>query len=399
MLGRFLHSSLWPTILQTDAAARHGVMNRVNVAMWLQTASVALVSLAAILTPLGLYQTVEPASRQDPEPFQFIQDNSAFGYGTPTRASAPFMRNCGVEACPGSSMNQTCVQQGLLQNCSNSVYERSIPGTLVSLFTEGASRFITSVSSIFDVQWRAQINASDGNGALGWYMKSAYRQVAILILDETMQVVDGLVVDARNGGIGFRNHTAPLPTHEYGSTWTEDILFVEPETQCVDLNVTFDFSLTQNDSSRLAVTKMTLTDHGGFSKLSRTSPNLTIDANGQGDIDLKERAYKAAWLNNFLTLVYLNATDPDPSNITRLDVTPGMVFEGDPSLENSTFAIEYQSLRSSLFFGEYLDLSAASSGSNKSTPSKNPFRIGTSQFAAVCSYLDPSSYLPYIPCL
>lgn len=87
-------------------------------------------------------------------------------------------------------------------------------------------------------------NASDAAGALGWYFKSAYHQISILILDETVQVVDGLIVDARNGGIGFRNRITPLPTHEYRSTLTEDILFVEPETQCVDLNVTFDFDLS-----------------------------------------------------------------------------------------------------------------------------------------------------------
>lgn len=384
MLSRFLHSSLWPTILQTDAAARHGVQSRVNVAMWLQTGSVALVSLAAIFTPLGLYQTVEPAKGQHPETFQFVQDNSAFGYGTPLRTQSPFTRSCGSEACPGSSMNQTCVQQGLLQNCSNTVYDRDIPNVLTSLFKEGASLFSKPVSSIFDIQWRTQINATDNNGALGWYMKSAYRQVSILILDGSVQVVDGLIVDARNGGIGFRNHTVPLPTHEYGSTWTEDILFIEPETQCVDLNVTFDFQLTQNDTSRLRVMDMALVDHGGFSDLSRTSPNLTTSANGQGDIDLRERAYTAAWLNNFLTLAYFNATDPDPTNITRLDVTPGMEFKSDPSIKNGTFVIEYQSLRSSLYFGEYLVLPTAPPTGNASNATGNPFGISSRQFSAVC---------------
>lgn len=359
---------------------------RVNFVMLLQMVTVFLVSVAAIFTPLGLYQTIEPSGNQDVEAFQYVKDSSPFGYGTPMRTTAPFTRNCGDEACPGSTMNQTCVQQGLLLNCTDTVYDRSIPEALKSLFSDGAARFGRPVSSIFDIQWRANINATDPAGVLGWYLKSAYRQISMLILDPRIQVVDGLIVDAKNGGIGFRNHTAPVPPHEYGSTWTEDILFVGPETQCVDLNITFDFELTQNNTSRLTVKDMTLTDRGGFSNLSRTSPDLTTPpfGNGQGDLNLRERAYKAAWLNNFLTLAYFNATDQDPTNITRLDVTPGMSFKSDPSFQNGTFAIEYESIRTSLFFGEYLDLTETSSGRNKSGTTGNPFGIGTAHFAAIC---------------
>lgn len=61
--------------------------------------------------------------------------------------------------------------------------------------------------------------------------------------------------------------------------------------------------------------ELVLTDHGGFSKLSRPGPDLTIFVYGQGDLDLKERTHKAAWLNNFLSLAYFNATGPDPTNI------------------------------------------------------------------------------------
>lgn len=400
VLGRALQSSPWPSLLQTDTAARYGVQRRVSNALSLQTATVFLISVAAIVTPLGLYQTLEPGGK-DSESFRYLKDDSPFGLGTPDRIPGPFTRSCGLTtACPGSWKNETCVQQGLLQNCTNVVYGRSIPDIWMSAFRDGASQVAQSVSSIFDVQWRAQVNATDSLGDLGWYLKSGYRQVGILVLDPTIQLVDGLIVDAQTGGIGFRNHTVPDPMHEYGSTWSEDILFVEPEAQCVDLNVTFDFRLSQKNTSRLAPTDLSLKDRGGFSQLSRTSPNLSIprDGNGQGLLDLRERAYEAAWASNFLTLVYFNKTDPDNTNITRWDVTPGMAFHSSNSSDTTAsdaanagrFVVQYQAIRSSLYFGDYLMLPATPTSQNKSASGGNPFGISIEDFDHVCKQTSPS---------
>jgi hypothetical protein len=411
VLGRSLQSSPWPTLLQTDAAARHGVLRRVSNGLLFQTTLVLLISVAAIVTPLGLYQTVEPGGLSL-ETFQFAKDKTPFGYATPGRVTGPFSRSCGLDTCPGSWVNRTCVQQGLLQNCSNVVYGRSIPDLWRSTLREGAEQIDQSVSSIFDIQWRSQYKAVDGYSESGWYLKSGYRQVDILILDSTIQLVDGLIVDAKSGGVGFRNHTAPATFHEYGTTWTEDILFMEPEMQCVDLNITFDFELSQNNTSRLTPRKIALVDHGGFSALSRTSPDLSIpeNGNGQGDLDLRERAYKAAWANNFLTLAFFNATDPDADNITRLDVTPGMKFfgpdDGSSEIDNRTsnnlktddniFGLEYQSVRSTLDFGDYLWFEPPES-TNGPEPTANPWMIGEPQFNLVCTYYPTSLAVPKKP--
>jgi hypothetical protein len=400
VLGRSLQSSPWPTLLQTDAAARHGVLRRVSNGLLFQTAVVLLISVAAIVTPLGLYQTVEPGDLQI-EAFQYVKDDSPFGYGTPDRITGPFGRSCGLgEVCPGSWVNQTCRQEG--RNCT-SVYGRSVPDVWRTTFRDGASQLGRSVSSIFDIQWRSQVNATDGMGELRWYIKSGYRQIGVLILDPTIQLVDGLIVDAESGGIGFRNHTAPAAIHEYGSTWTEDILFIEPETQCVDLNITLDFELSQNNTARLSPRQIALTDRGGFSDLARTSPDLTIPeyGNGQGLLDLRERAYKAAWANNYLTLAFFNATDydPNPTTITRLDVTPGMQFRSDESAASTDstandtcaettrtrFPLEYQAITSTLDFGNYLQLSNTPSSVTNSTD--NPYGIRLAHFNLVCTYL------------
>lgn len=151
VLGRALQSSLWPTLLQTDAAARHGVRRRVSNSLLLQTAILVLVSVAAIVTPLGLYQAVEPADGPQLEEFRFVRDDSPFGYGMPLRIAAPFTRNCGREACPGSSVNRTYVQEGLLERCTDVVYDRSIPDNWRSMLGDGANRVSRSVSSIFDI--------------------------------------------------------------------------------------------------------------------------------------------------------------------------------------------------------------------------------------------------------
>ncbi|KAK4140255.1 uncharacterized protein C8A04DRAFT_15115 [Dichotomopilus funicola] len=392
VLGRSLQSSPWPTLLQTDAAASHGVRRRVTHSLTFQTVIVYLVSLAAIVTPLGLYQTVEPENPY-PEAFRFVKDESPFGYGTPPRLEGPFARNCGNDPCPGSWKNVTCVQQGLLQNCTGAVFGRAIPRPWTTTLRDGANRVAQSVSSIFDIQWRSQMNASDGLGESGWFLKSGYRQIGMLILEPTIQLVDGLVVDAQSGGIGFRNHTAPVPVHEDGSTWEEDILFIEPEAQCVDLNVTFDFKLSSNTDNKLVVTSYAFVDRGGLSALPRMSPNLSISAfgNGQGALDLRERAYKAAWANNFLTLAYLNRTDPDPTNITRWDVTPGMKFYSTEMVEDASkingmspagdFVIDHLAIRSTMDYGEYLSFSTAAA-SNKLN-STNPFGISRAHFDLV----------------
>jgi hypothetical protein len=109
---------------------------------------------------------------------------------------------------------------------------------------------------------------------------------------------------------------------------------------------------------------------------------------------LKERAYKAAWANNFLTLAFFNATDRDMSNIRRLNVTPGMAFHSSDSASNnsstassSTFSIEYQAIRSSLYFGDYLSFPDTSSSGNASASnsSSNAFNgVSEFDFIAVC---------------
>ncbi|GES63394.1 hypothetical protein ATEIFO6365_0007008100 [Aspergillus terreus] len=358
-LGRYLQSSLWPGILGNSTAASDGVQGRVFYTQWVQTAVLAVLSIASICTPLGLHDTVELSTSQTAQPFGYIVDSSPFGAGTPMRSTAPFTRSCGDQACPGQSFTQTCHQEGLLQYCNYTSYESRMPGDLLKLFNDGASAFSPTVSSIFDMQYRNYINGTVRNSKLGWYAMPTYRHISMLLLEgQDIRVVEGLIVDEKQRGIGFRNHTAPVAALPYGSSWSEDVLFIEPETQCVPLNLTIDFERPNNYEVLYNTINTVLTDRGGLSNLSRTAPNLTVAENGQ-DFDLRERAYKAAWLNNFLTMAYYNATDRDPSNIQRIDVRPGQTFDLPKTATN--LSIGYWNICTSIDLGEYLDFTANAS--------------------------------------
>ncbi|KFY77961.1 hypothetical protein V499_02774 [Pseudogymnoascus sp. VKM F-103] len=392
VLGRYLHSTFWPTILSTDAAADTAVRRRVFRTGWVQTIALILVSVASIVTPLGLYDVVEPPKLQTNTPFTYIEDHSAFGYGTPPRSDAPFTRVCeGTKiACPGTTRTDNCTTKGFAEVCTVD-YDVRIPDDLKELFRDGPSSFGATVSSIFDIQWRSYKNAL--GSMIGPYLEPASRQLALLVLDDTVKPYEGLIVDMKEGGIGFRNHTIPRPTYQYGSTWDEDILFVEPETQCVNTNLTLDFTLPDDDTSHDFVEKLFLTDRGGFSGLARTSPNYAVPPNGQ-DINLRERAYKAAWLNNFYTMVYFNITDFDRTNITRIDTVEGSKYPIRTDETTTKFRVSQDVIRASMIFGQYLNLDSPLPGGNASQSHINPFNISSDFFQFVtttCAGTSPSS--------
>ncbi|GFF80913.1 hypothetical protein IFM62136_10413 [Aspergillus lentulus] len=372
VLARFLHSTLWPSILGSSTAAVSGVQKRLTISGYMQTIILGVVSVASIVTPLGLYDSIEAAGSPTPVPFAYVKGTSAFSYGTPDRSDAPFTRNCGLQqACPGTSLNETCHQQGLLESCSV-IYDSLIPEQLADAFRDGASAFGHSVSSIFDMQYRTFFNVTDQYSALGWYAKPSYRSLQVLILDEKVEAVEGLIVDMVDGGIGFRNHTAPAKALKYGSTWDEDILFIQPETQCVPLNFSIEFQLPPALEMSLSVVNLVLKDHGGLSNLAQPRPSISVPVNGQ-EFDLRQRAWNAAWYNNFLTLAYFNATDRDPTNITRLDVTAGQAFK----LQNANFTIGYRNIETTISLGEYLNLRLSNSTVNPHNITQKDFDLAT----------------------
>jgi hypothetical protein len=261
----------------------------------------------------------------------------------------------------------------------------SVPSILIDTYSSGTSN--TTVSNYWDIQYRRTVTTASSllnNGTA--YLIGAYRNVQSLALNNATQAVEGLVVDTVRGGVGLRNHTAPLE-FQYGATWTEDLLFIEPDTVCVDTNLTLDYKVTQYNDSTMS--DVLLTDRGGFVNLNRTVP--TYDRmSSQTNPDLYGRAYKAAWINNALTAAYLNVTDPtDASKGTK-------AFSYFNSELNKTFLMDasspilqlsdFDTLELSTTFGSYIPSSFSITSNATLAANMNPFGIGTSNFSVISIY-------------
>ncbi|KAK1752031.1 hypothetical protein QBC47DRAFT_64055 [Echria macrotheca] len=299
VISRFLHSSEWPVLLGSDSATYRNVLWSARILRLASLLGTLLISVAAIVTPLGLYEAIVPADNQAGLDFHYVADSGVFGQGTPPRnESLPFSRMC---------YNTTCPSLTPVSSSGDAIDTRVPPGT-ISLFSSGASALASSVSSIFDIQWRSWTwMGLEDNSSL--YPVGLGRQISIVALDNTLEVVEGLVLDTVDGAIGFRNHSAP-PVSSDGSTWTEDLLFIQPVTQCVNTNLTIEYTIPLNNasSSLISVKDIRIVDHGGFAALDQTFPQWKR-SEAQTNPDFRIRAYQAAWLNNVFVMKLLNVTD------------------------------------------------------------------------------------------
>jgi hypothetical protein len=381
VVGRALHSSYWPQILRSDTSTSDSIDRRIKFLILLKPLALLIVTAAAIVTPLGLYDGILPGRSPQQVPFSYVSDLSPMGYGTPPRSDLGFNRQCGFDfliVCPGSdtiisySGNDTTLTTTMPYG-----YDSRIPQTKVQLFQSGLAEQSETVSSIFDIQWRSyttQQGQDVNNGST--FLVGGYRQLTTLILDDAIEAVEGLIVDTISGGIGFRNHTIPSGM-SLGATWTEDLLFIEPETQCVNTNLTLDFSLGSGNSTFVGeAIDLVITDRGGFVNLNhtypyydRTKPELNADLTG--------RAYKAAWLFNVYIALIFNVTRPNPGAFGYLNSHVGksfplqsIDFPSVDALSASTFENSYENL---------FDLTLT----NSTLGPSNPFQITDANFSTI----------------
>ncbi|KAL2797066.1 hypothetical protein BJX66DRAFT_349083 [Aspergillus keveii] len=355
VLARELHSSYWPTFLGADSSATSGVYVPVSIASWSRTVARVLTAIAAVVTP---------------RTFHYIEDTSAFGSGTPLRdENNRFSRVCsgvGFETCPHSSGNvvSTTNESGIF--VTGDWYDTRVSQDVVDCFQSGLLTMEPSVSSLFDIQARYTVMspASDPDEFIPFDNNTAYplsqlRPIQSLVTDGGYKLVEGLVVDLPAGGIGFRNHSAP-PWRPHGSEWSEDLLFVEPETQCVDLNLTLDYDVVTSSSGSGGYENLVLTDRGGFANFQKDfSPtNWTT-----------ERSQKSAFR-------YLNS---------HIGKTFPLLREGAGT--TSLGFLEFMSLQTSTEYGAYLqgtdnaftgvNFSDTGSGNLTSFPAIHPNPFGT----------------------
>lgn len=96
VVQRQLGNSFWPTILNSDTAASRYVYRRVNFLAFFRPVGLALIAVAAVVTPLGLYDAVLPDKHMQAVTFTYLQDSGPMGYGTPLQGPDVYPnRECG----------------------------------------------------------------------------------------------------------------------------------------------------------------------------------------------------------------------------------------------------------------------------------------------------------------
>ncbi|KAJ6585513.1 hypothetical protein B0H19DRAFT_1227913 [Mycena capillaripes] len=273
VIGRSLHGSLW-------------LHSYAQIAQPCAEQDFALPS-SRLLLPLGL--GAGPALLGSPKNVttSFVDDTFPLGLAMSPRGSFVYGRVCGTFApatCPGNSNgNESAIAPEIL------------------------ARFNATPYSTFGMEFRRYYIGTAGyNYSVS---NSQFSTTESLILRSGIFAVGGLIVDMDNPGIGLRQHTFPAET-PHGGVWSEDVLWLEPVSTCVDTNLTIDYMLTSSAS--------------------------TNQMDGQ-NINLWQHAYKGAVLSNAVAMGHFN-------NLTRNETYYGRTFPLNDSV-TLFFAGKMQSLR------------------------------------------------------
>lgn len=245
----------------------------------------------------------------------------------------------------------------------NATILSSLSPEYLEMFSSATSGVGNTLSGLFDIQYRVWSVTLEETGIIDGgqpFPIGTYRHMDSLVVRNEVVLIEGAVADMMNGGLGYRNHTAPqnIP---YGATWTEDLTWVEPVTECIDTNLTFHYFL---DSELGSVANVTLIDNGGFVNLDPVYPNGTW--HDRQNPDLRARAYKAAYINNIMSAIFLNVTF-DPSQKQMNSSLGKMYGQGDQG--SILFAPKLYTTQFAKIDGGYLSLNPGLySDSDKNLP-------------------------------
>ncbi|OCT45691.1 hypothetical protein CLCR_01410 [Cladophialophora carrionii] len=329
VVNRTISTTIWPHLLRTDAANTRQVPSRVQIPSWAATAGAALLVLASVVTPLGLYDEIVPGESTLVE-FQYVKDPGPWGRVTMPRPDAQFSRQCEVGTvinCPGQyqGVYMAETEPGVWQSMEtdeNSTINITIPENFTTMFTSATSDQGNTVSGLFDIQyrrWKFNQNGLINKGQP--YVRGDSRTIGTLITQERILLTEGLIVDVRdNPGIGFRNHTIPVGL-EHGGTWTEDITWIEPVTKCADTNLSIELRIENTVDDFSNQNTFSVVDRGAFFGLDVTALESRAWIDNQ-TLDLFGRAHKAARMHNVLVASSLNISLPLDQNTKPLPKIP-----------------------------------------------------------------------------
>jgi hypothetical protein len=344
VVARNIQSSHWPLLLRSDSAETNHVHLGSKIITLLRPITLVLVAISAIVTPLGLYQDIAPSD--DPQLVDFVRqaDEGPFGLLTPPRSNLGFSRECTdggalPAQCPGTTTVIKYSNDGNVFNATvvNDDYDRRIPVQLAKLYQSGLSSQPDSVSSFFDIQWRWYNTHTRDNIANDSYLVDSYHPIDTVIGDDDFKLIEGLIVDTRNSGVGFRAHTIPVAEEiQDGAEWDEDITFFIPESACEDTNVTLEYSVP-GEYDYLSTPVQKLVDQGGFAEASRDNPwddGWYMDT--QQDPQLGARAHRGAWTMNAYNMYYFGVTKPFTNFTAPIDSFVGKKYAVNNSLWSYT---------------------------------------------------------------
>ncbi|KAJ9651242.1 hypothetical protein H2198_009471 [Neophaeococcomyces mojaviensis] len=393
VVSRFLLSSHWPLFLRSDAAASSRVERKVSIVTWIKPLGLLLTAIAAIVTPLGLTDVLAPTSRTVHATFVYSPDVGPMGLGTPTRSDLGFSRLCIGILCPGMPDLGNVSLRNSYTNTTLSyrIKTPSIPQSLVDLYQSGLHDQPASMSSFFDVQSRQYRIIAGYSDAVhnASTLAPSYRPLSSIILDNKYELLEGVISDSVDGGIGFRNHSVPTGL-QFGAEWEEDILWMTPDAVCVDTNLTTTY--TQDMTGLSYSSYGSLVDQGGFANLNRTIPipdEFYPWNDTQSSPNLYARTYQTAWSMNVYGMYYLNISEPG-TNRSRISSSVGQKWKLNSTL-TSTYNFRYVSRGTDL--GALVDPPDSfnmSIGSYNREGITNPWNISSDNFTSMQNWCQGS---------
>lgn len=326
--GRDLQNTAWPIILRTDTTASRHAALPVRALSWVRSVGIVLIAVSGITAPLGLYTEIRLQDSSTPVPFSYVADTGPMGYGTPHRDPDSFFNRVCYNhlvygSCPFSTTTVNITRNSTIINAHwddkfwKGTYDNRLPHLTAEIFNSVHNDWNHTVAGSFDIEWRSWGYSMPSPPEQSVYGDKRYpigsmRFLDSLILHDEIEALEGLIVDMRSGGIGFRNHTAPVHV-ENGAEWSEDLLFVNPETACVDTNLTLDYQIAPSGANVIStpIVNVSITDRGGFVNIDRNYTGLAYTfPDPPRDAELHFRAQLGAWLNNGYSMLYLNITNP-----------------------------------------------------------------------------------------
>ena len=319
VFGRLINSSHWPLLLSTDTSSDRKVFKRVQGVTWLSSVVGFLLAVAAAITPLGVHIRIR-LFRQDDVPFTYVKDISSIGQAALNRSLYHTNRLCGgwvPRICPGQphTFNDTLDHPYIWGDIAANI-------TDVFDSVHGAGKSASTLSSFLDIQYRAFVDWTNEtvpylHDSVIWtdggrnkaHTQGRFQYYQPFILNSRIEPVEGLIVSTTDTpGIGFRNHTLP-PASEYGYVWAEDILWLELETVCTDLNITLEYTIPKWGMLESAE-RPHLVDRGGLVNNPIYAPNLDLNAS-QFNPKLLEKSWIGAVLTNAILKGVLNEFQDD----------------------------------------------------------------------------------------